>query len=209
MRPTIFAAMLLLFPFAASADENDDIVNGCTFSNAEFGTVAIQICIEDNQAARAAVSQYPKEVQEIVARVVKAVQDAAAKFLHISSDYWHEEMTALAERLSALVPLGEPGMCFFCQSGTESVEGALKLARYVTKRGPHHRLPRQLPRPHHGLAVADVQQVHAAGGILPDHAGRDARALPESVSAAVRGRRPGQGGARLHPHAVRAQCSRE
>jgi len=68
-------------------------------------------------------------------RVVKAVQDAAAKFLHISSDYWHEEMTALAERLSAIVPLGEPGMCFFCQSGTESVEGAIKLARYVTKRG--------------------------------------------------------------------------
>jgi 4-aminobutyrate aminotransferase len=68
-------------------------------------------------------------------RVVKAVQDAAAKFIHISSDYWHEEMTALAERLSALVPLGEPGMCFFCQSGTESVEGALKLARYVTRRG--------------------------------------------------------------------------
>jgi len=67
-------------------------------------------------------------------RVVKAVQDAAAKFLHISSDYWHEEMTALAERLSAIVPLGEPGMFFFCQSGTESVEGALKLARYVTGR---------------------------------------------------------------------------
>ena len=68
-------------------------------------------------------------------RVVKAVQDAAAKFIHISSDYWHEEMTALAECLSAIVPLGEPGMCFFCQSGTESVEGAIKLARYVTKRG--------------------------------------------------------------------------
>ena len=67
-------------------------------------------------------------------RVVKAVQGAAEKFLHISSDYWHEEMTSLAERLSAIVPLGEPGMCFFCQSGTESVEGALKLARYVTKR---------------------------------------------------------------------------
>jgi 4-aminobutyrate aminotransferase len=66
---------------------------------------------------------------------VKAVQEAAGKFLHISSDYWHEEMTALAERLTAIVPLGEPGMAFFCQSGTESVEGALKLARYVTKRG--------------------------------------------------------------------------
>ena len=99
-------------------------------------------------------------------RVVKAVQEAAGKFLHISSDYWHEEMTALAERLSAIVPIGEPGMCFFCQSGTESVEGALKLARYVTERGRDHRLPRQFPRPHDGLAVADLQQVHAAGGLL-------------------------------------------
>ena len=68
-------------------------------------------------------------------RVVKAVQEAAGKFLHISSDYWHEEMTSLAEKLSALAPMSEPGMVFLCQSGTESVEGALKLARYVTKRG--------------------------------------------------------------------------
>jgi 4-aminobutyrate aminotransferase len=67
-------------------------------------------------------------------RVVKAVQDAAARFLHISSDYWHEEFTSLCERLSALAPMSEPGMVFLCQSGTESVEGALKLARYVTKR---------------------------------------------------------------------------
>ena len=29
----------------------------------------------------------------------------------------------------------EPTLSFFCQSGTESVEGALKLARYVTGRG--------------------------------------------------------------------------
>ena len=43
-------------------------------------------------------------------RVVKAVQEAAGKFLHISSDYWHEEMTALAERLAALAPMGEPAM---------------------------------------------------------------------------------------------------
>ncbi len=67
-------------------------------------------------------------------RVVKAVQDAAAKFLHISSDYWHEGFTSLCEKLSELAPMSEPGMVFLCQSGTESVEGALKLARYVTKR---------------------------------------------------------------------------
>jgi 4-aminobutyrate aminotransferase len=66
--------------------------------------------------------------------VVAAVREAAGKFLHISSDYWHENMTALAERIAAVAPMGEPVMSFFCQSGTESVEGALKLARYVTGR---------------------------------------------------------------------------
>jgi 4-aminobutyrate aminotransferase len=66
--------------------------------------------------------------------VVAAVREAAGKFLHISSDFWHEGMTALAERIATLAPMGEPVLSFFCQSGTESVEGALKLARYVTGR---------------------------------------------------------------------------
>jgi len=66
--------------------------------------------------------------------VVAAVREAAGQFLHISSDYWHEHMVGLAERLAAVAPFGEPAMSFFCQSGTESVEGALKLARYVTGR---------------------------------------------------------------------------
>ena len=43
-------------------------------------------------------------------RVVMAVQEAAGKFLHISSDYWHEEFTSLCEKLSALAPMSEPGM---------------------------------------------------------------------------------------------------
>ncbi len=67
-------------------------------------------------------------------QVVKAVKDAAEKFLHISSDYWHEGFVRLAERLAELAPMGEPVMTFLAQSGTESVEGALKLARYVTGR---------------------------------------------------------------------------
>jgi hypothetical protein len=71
MRPIIFAAILLMLSSATRADENDDIVNGCNFSNAEFGTVAIQICIKDNQVARAAVLQYPEEVKDIVARCVR------------------------------------------------------------------------------------------------------------------------------------------
>jgi 4-aminobutyrate aminotransferase len=68
------------------------------------------------------------------ARVVEAIKDAADKFLHISSDYWHEGQVRLAERINELTTFGEPAMSFFAQSGTESVEGALKLARYVSGR---------------------------------------------------------------------------
>ena len=67
-------------------------------------------------------------------KVVQAIKDAADDFLHISSDYWHERMTRLCERINALAPMREPVQVFLCQSGTESVEGALKLARYVTGR---------------------------------------------------------------------------
>jgi 4-aminobutyrate aminotransferase len=67
-------------------------------------------------------------------RVVQAIKDAADDFLHISSDYWHERMTQLGEKINALDPMREPVQILICQSGTESVEGALKLARYVTGR---------------------------------------------------------------------------
>ena len=67
--------------------------------------------------------------------VVQAIKEAADKFLHISSDYWHEGQVRLAERMNELSPLNEPTMSFFAQSGTETVEAALKLARYTTGRG--------------------------------------------------------------------------
>ncbi len=67
-------------------------------------------------------------------KVVQAIKDAADQFLHISSDYWHERQVALGEKIAALAPMGEPVLSFFCQSGAEAVEGALKLARYVTGR---------------------------------------------------------------------------
>jgi 4-aminobutyrate aminotransferase len=67
-------------------------------------------------------------------QVVQAIKDAADDFLHISSDYWHERMTRLGERINELDPLKQPVQVLCCQSGTEAVEGALKLARYVTGR---------------------------------------------------------------------------
>src|SRR5947199_311571 len=67
-------------------------------------------------------------------QVIQAIKDAADEFLHISPDFSHEKQIALGEKINALSPMGEPVLSFFCQSGTEAVEGALKLARYVSGR---------------------------------------------------------------------------
>jgi 4-aminobutyrate aminotransferase len=66
--------------------------------------------------------------------VVDSIKSAADRFLHISSDFYHEYQVTLGERLNEIAPMAEPAMTFFANSGTEAVEGALKLARYVTGR---------------------------------------------------------------------------
>jgi len=68
-------------------------------------------------------------------RVVKAIEEQAKKFLHIcGSDYYYEPMVELAEKLSRLAPGGGGKKVFFTNSGTETIEAAIKLARYHTKR---------------------------------------------------------------------------
>src|ERR1051325_5828158 len=68
-------------------------------------------------------------------KVVKAVQDAAAKFLHIcGSDFYFESFAALCERLAALAPGKSKKRVFLSNSGTEAGEGAIKLARHSTGR---------------------------------------------------------------------------
>lgn len=66
--------------------------------------------------------------------VVRAIQQQAEKFLHISSDYYHESWVRLSERLNEIAPFAEPASVFLGNSGTEAVEGAIKLARYHTGR---------------------------------------------------------------------------
>jgi 4-aminobutyrate aminotransferase len=66
--------------------------------------------------------------------VVKAIQEQAAQFIHISSDFYHARMIELAEKLSAVAPFKETGVSFLTNSGTEAVETAIKLARYHTRR---------------------------------------------------------------------------
>jgi predicted acetylornithine/succinylornithine family transaminase len=58
--------------------------------------------------------------------VVEAIRDASAGLLHVSNLYWTEPMIRLAERLAAAARMEK---VFFCNSGAEAVEAALKLAR--------------------------------------------------------------------------------
>ncbi len=67
-------------------------------------------------------------------KVVKAIQEQAEKFIHISSDYYHSKWIELAEYLDLIAPFQEDAISFMTNSGTESVEAALKLARYHTGR---------------------------------------------------------------------------
>jgi 4-aminobutyrate aminotransferase len=67
-------------------------------------------------------------------RVVKAVQCAAEKFLHISSDFYHEGWVRLGEKLDEIAPFEESAKTFLTNSGTEAVETAIKLAKYHTRR---------------------------------------------------------------------------
>jgi len=67
-------------------------------------------------------------------QVVRAIQDQVEKFIHISSDYYHEKWVELSEKLNEIAPFYDPAFTFLTNSGTESVEAAIKLARYHTGR---------------------------------------------------------------------------
>lgn len=67
--------------------------------------------------------------------VVEAVREQAERFTHTCFHVtMSEPYVALAERLNALAPGGEPRKTMFANSGAEAVENAVKVARYFTKR---------------------------------------------------------------------------
>jgi 4-aminobutyrate aminotransferase-like enzyme len=55
--------------------------------------------------------------------------------MHVSAYYYHELEAALAERLSAISP-GDLSKTFFCNSGTEAVDGSVKFCKlYAASKG--------------------------------------------------------------------------
>jgi acetylornithine/N-succinyldiaminopimelate aminotransferase len=58
--------------------------------------------------------------------IVKTIQKQSAKLMHVSNFYYNEPQSNLAEKLVEVSGLDR---VFFCNSGAEAVEGAIKLAR--------------------------------------------------------------------------------
>jgi acetylornithine/N-succinyldiaminopimelate aminotransferase len=146
-------------------------------------------------------------------RVVAAVQEQAARLLHVSNLFYTEPMVRLAERLAAR-SLG--GKVFFANSGAEANEAALKLAR---KRRPGGRFV-VLHGGFHGRtfgALSATPQETKQAPFAPLVPGFDA-VLPEAAPAAVGADTAGvvielvQGESGVHPlpielvREIRAAC---
>ncbi len=68
-------------------------------------------------------------------KVVDAIKKQADKFLHYShTDFYYESAINLGEALQDIVPIEGKKKFYYGNSGAESIEAALKLSRWHTKR---------------------------------------------------------------------------
>lgn len=105
-------------------------------------------------------------------KIVKAIQDQAAKVIHVSNIFWIEEQVKLAQ---LLVENSFGDRVFFCNSGAEANEGAMKLARkYAYKKyGSRRHEVIAMKGSFHGrtlgtLAVTDNPKYQEGYGPLPE-----------------------------------------
>lgn len=94
--------------------------------------------------------------------VLAAIDDQSRKLIHMSNLFYHPGQAELALRLTEMTGLDR---VFFCNSGTEAWEAALKLARaYATlRRSEDHRLGTKilaLEHSFHGRTMGSVSTTH-------------------------------------------------
>jgi predicted acetylornithine/succinylornithine family transaminase len=69
-------------------------------------------------------------------RLTKVIREQAGRMIHCSNLYYHEYQGPLAERIAKASGLDR---VFFCNSGTEAVEGALKMIRSHGRKLSHEK----------------------------------------------------------------------
>jgi 4-aminobutyrate aminotransferase len=66
--------------------------------------------------------------------VVAAIQDQAGKLIHYSADFYIPLYAEMCAELARIAPMKEKCRVFLGNSGAEAVEGAIKLAKFTTRR---------------------------------------------------------------------------
>ena len=76
-------------------------------------------------------------------RIVEAIKTQAEKYIHIGgTDFFCPQPVKLSEKLHQVVPIHnaetpEDKLTYFANSGAETIEGAIKLARYIDPKRDH------------------------------------------------------------------------
>ncbi len=68
--------------------------------------------------------------------VVRRAEEQLETLIHMSgTDFYYPAQVKLAQKLAEIVPGGKNKRSFLCNSGAESIEAAMKLSRWSTRRG--------------------------------------------------------------------------
>jgi len=150
-------------------------------------------------------------------RVVEAIREQAGRLLHVSNLFYNEPMVQLAERLARR---SLRGGVFFCNSGAEANEAAIKLARKAKRGGDLVVVHGAFHGRTYGALSATPQESKQApfAPIVPGF--RPVQPDPSAIAEAVDERtaavllEPVQGESGVHPlddgvlHAAREACDR-
>ena len=118
--------------------------------------------------------------------LVRAIQSQAQKLIHTSNLFYHEPGALLAERL---VELTFADRVFFCNSGAEANEAAIKMARRASSQSGRFRIV-AAHRSFHGrtygaLAATGQPELREGFGPMPEGFVHVEAGSAEAVSAAI------------------------
>ena len=67
-------------------------------------------------------------------RIIEAIKTQSERLIHYSTDFYYDVLLELAKKMNKLTPGGFLKKVFYANSGTESVETAIKLAKWHTRK---------------------------------------------------------------------------
>lgn len=111
--------------------------------------------------------------------VVEAIKRQCEKLIHTSNLYYTENQVLLAEELNELSGMKK---AFFCNSGAESIEAALKLARRATKKSGIVAAERSF----HGRTLGSLGATYKSAYREPFRPLNEARFVPYNDSEALK-----------------------